>query len=688
MLFDLATYLIKFPQFPKRIIKSKFMYSVEQKEILKKTANIIRGLSMDGVQAANSGHPGLPMGMADVAAVLWSDFLKFNPANPNWFDRDRFVLSGGHGSMLIYSLLHLYGYDLPLDELKNFRQWGSKTAGHPEYHETPGVETTTGPLGQGLGNAIGMALAESSLAARFNTDAHKVVDHYTYVMAGDGDLQEGVTHEACAFAGHNKLGKLVLLYDDNNITIDGSTDLSFSEDVLKRYEAYGWHVQQVDGHDMDAIKAAITSAKAVLDQPSIIACKTIIGFGSPNRGGTAKAHGEPLGKDEVVLSKENLGLPSDKSFYITSDVSGFTSKTGAKGAQLEADWNALQSNWASANANNAVSFKSCLASEVSAEALAIPGFEAGSSMATRAASGKVLDYIAPHVPALMGGSADLTPSNKTFPKSETAYSPENKVGRYLHYGVREHGMGAIMNGLQLHGGVINYGATFFVFTDYMRPSMRLAALMGIQNIYVMTHDSIGLGEDGPTHQPIEHLSSLRAMPNMTVIRPMDANETAEAWKMALLRKDGPTTLVLTRQNLVTVDRSPGNYSSADNTQKGGYVLTEDEGFETIVMASGSEVEIAIEAKAKLNAQGKKIRLVSMPSTDVFDAQSNEYKESVLPSGVQSRVAIEAGTTMSWYKYVGLNGKIIGLDHFGASAPFETLYEKFGLTADAVVDAVG
>ncbi|MCB0649727.1 MAG: transketolase [Saprospiraceae bacterium] len=663
------------------------MYSAEQKEILKRTANIIRGLSMDGVQAANSGHPGLPMGMADVATVLWSDFLKFNPENPGWFNRDRFVLSGGHGSMLLYSLLHLYGFDLPLEELKNFRQWGSKTAGHPEFHETPGVETTTGPLGQGLGNAVGMALAESSLAARFNSDAHNLVDHYTYVFAGDGDLQEGVSHEACAFAGHNKLGKLILLYDDNGITIDGSTDLSFSEDVLKRYEAYDWHTQRIDGHDVNAIHAAIESARMVPDKPSIIACKTIIGFGSPNRGGTSKAHGEPLGAGEVALSKTSLGLSPEQFFYVSEEVADFTRGIGKKGAKLESDWNGLRSAWEAANTDKKTAFNACLSLEVSEEALNIPEFEAGSSMATRAASGKILDHLAPRIPALIGGSADLTPSNKTDPKGETSYSPQNRTGRYIHYGVREHGMGAIMNGMQLHGGVINYGATFFVFTDYMRPPMRLAALMGIPVIYVMTHDSIGLGEDGPTHQPIEHLSSLRVMPNMSVIRPMDANETAEAWKMALLRKDGPTTLVLTRQNLKTIDRSSGQYASVDNTRKGGYVLTEDAGFDSIIISAGSEVEIALSAKEKLNAEGKKVRIVSMPSTDVFDAQSEAYKASVLPVSVTNRVAIEAGARMSWYKYVGTAGKVIGLDHFGASAPYEILYEKFGITAEAVVAEV-
>jgi transketolase len=663
------------------------MYSAQQKQILKKTANCIRGLSMDGVQAANSGHPGLPMGMADVAAVLWSDFLKYNSADPHWVDRDRFVLSGGHGSMLIYSLLHLFGYDLSLEELKNFRQWGSKTAGHPEYHETPGVETTTGPLGQGVGNAVGMALAESHLAARFNTKEHNVIDHYTYVFAGDGDLQEGVTHEACAFAGHNKLGKLILLYDDNGITIDGSTDLAFSEDVLKRYEAYDWHVQRIDGHDYQAIKTAIELAQSVTDKPSIIACKTVIGFGSPNRGGTAKAHGEPLGVEEVALSKENLGLSPDQFFEVPDEISNFTKAIGSVGKSRQSDWEELKAKWKASNPQKAAEFEACLSGEVSAEALDIPEFEAGSGMATRAASGKVLDHLAPRIPALLGGSADLTPSNKTNPKSETAYSAGNPAGRYIHYGVREHGMGAIMNGLQLHGGVINYGATFFVFTDYMRPSMRLAALMGIPTIYVMTHDSIGLGEDGPTHQPIEHLASLRVMPNMSMIRPMDANETAEAWKMALRRKDGPTILVLTRQGLPTLDRHSGVYASADNAQKGGYILTEDEGFDRLIIATGSEVEIALAAKAQLNEKGIKVRVVSMPSTDVFDTQDEAYRGTVLPADITNRVAIEAGATGCWYKYIGSEGKIIGIDHFGASAPYKTLYKEFGVTAEAVVEAL-
>lgn len=645
--------------------------------ILKEVATIIRGLSMDGVQAANSGHPGLPMGMADVAAVLFSEFLKFNPTNPDWADRDRFILSGGHGSMLIYSLLHLYGYDLSMEELKNFRQWHSKTPGHPEYQDTPGIETTTGPLGQGISNAVGFALAESSLAARFGAD---IVDHYTYVMAGDGDLQEGVSHEACSLAGHLRLGKLVVLYDDNDVTIDGPTNLSFTEDVMKRYEAYGWHVQKIDGHNYDEIRTAIAKAKSVTNQPSIIACKTVIGFGSPNKAGTSSVHGSPLGFDEVKLAKANLGLPVDKDFYVSDAVKEFTSVYTEKGKALEAEWKATLN-----ASDHKAAFLSIWNKEISEEALSIPAFETGKGLATRASSGKVLDHLMPRIPALIGGSADLTPSNKTFPKSETAYSPSNLKGKYIHYGVREHGMAAIMNGMVLHGGCIPYAGTFFVFTDYMRPAMRMAALMGIQVIYVLTHDSIGLGEDGPTHQPIAHLASLRAMPNMHAIRPMDGAETIEAWKMALNRTTGPSCIVLTRQGLPEYDRSALSYGASSNAQKGGYVLAEDNGFDRILLASGSEVEIAVDAKAILNEQGYKVRVVSMPCVEAFDAQSDEYKESVLPKSITKRAAIEAGATLSWYKYVGLEGAVVGLDHFGASAPYQTLYEKFGLTAEHLAE---
>ncbi|MBK9338191.1 MAG: transketolase [Lewinellaceae bacterium] len=645
---------------------------------LKKIANTIRGLAIDGVEAANSGHPGMPLGMADVAAVLWTEFLKHNPANPHWADRDRFVLSAGHGSMLIYSLLHLYGYDLPLDELKNFRQWGSQTAGHPEYGHAPGVETTTGPLGQGISSAVGMALAEKQLAARFNKGPYKVVDHHTYVIASDGDLQEGISHEACSFAGHNRLSKLIVLYDDNNISIDGETHLSFSENVLKRFSAYGWNVQRIDGHNYDAIRAAITLAQAS-DKPSIIACRTIIGFGSPNKAGSEESHGAPLGKEEAVLTKKKLGLPTDQSFFIGAEVSKMARKAGADSAKAERKWQELLGKYQAARPELAAAFQACLRAEVSAEALAIPEFPAG-KMATRIASGKVLDFIAGKIPALVGGSADLTPSNKTFAKGQTPFSIKNPAGRYIHYGVREHGMAAIMNGMALHGGVIPYSGTFFVFTDYMRPSMRLAALMGIRVIYVLTHDSIGLGEDGPTHQPIEHLASLRAMPNLSLIRPMDANETAVAWKMALTRTDGPTGLILTRQNLPNYDRPALGMGAAEEARKGGYVLTEDKDFKVLLLATGSEVEIAVNAKALLNQKGIGVRVVSMPSTDVFDRQPAAYRELVLPTRCRARVAVEAGASLGWYKYVGLDGAVVGLDHFGASAPYELLYEKFGLTA--------
>lgn len=648
---------------------------------LKQIANTIRGLSMDGVQQANSGHPGLPMGMADVATVLFSEFLKFNPQNPDWFNRDRFVLSGGHGSMLIYSLLHLYGYDVSLDDLKAFRQWHSKTPGHPEVQDTPGIETTTGPLGQGIANAVGMALAESMLAAKFGP----VVNHFTYVMAGDGDLQEGVSHEACSFAGHNKLNKLIMLYDSNNITIDGDTKLSFSENTEKRFQAYGWDVQEIDGHNYHAITEAIQKAQTT-DTPSIIICKTIIGFGSPNKQGSHDVHGAPLGADEVKLSKEHLGLPLD-DFFVSAEVAKVAAEYTAKGKKQETDWNnqvATFSNQAQAQ-KLAHEFQKILDGQ--AATFTLQEFKAGANMATRAASGKVLDQLAAQIPTLVGGSADLTPSNNTRTKSQNAYSPNNRAGSYVHYGIREFGMGAIMNGMALHGGVLPYSGTFFVFSDYMRSAIRMAALMGLQVVYVFTHDSIGLGEDGPTHQPIEHLASLRAIPNLVNFRPMDANETMVGWQVALERKNGPTALVLTRQGLPVVDRNSGEFAPCTHAAKGGYILTEDAGFDSIIVATGSEVEIALEAKKILNNKGRKIRVVSMPSTELFDEQDIEYQQSVLPFGVEKVVAVEAAATQSWYKYVGRKGKVIGLDHFGASAPYKTLYENFGITAHAVVAAV-
>ena len=650
-------------------------------------ANTIRGLSVDGVAAANSGHPGMPLGMADVCAVLWSEHMNFNPKNPKWLNRDRFILSAGHGSMLIYSLLHLYGYDLSMDDLKAFRQWGSKTPGHPENFVTAGVETTTGPLGQGVANAGGFALAEVSLAARYNREGSEIIDHYTYVVAGDGCLQEGISHEACSFAGHNKLGKLIMLYDSNNITIDGPTHISFTEDTRKRFEAYGWQVLEIDGHDYDQINAAIAEAKKEKSKPSIIICKTIIGFGSPNRAGTSKAHGEPFPAEEIELMKEKLGLPKDKSFFVPDEISDLRAKTQEKGESLENKWNELWENYKNKNQEAAKELENSIKGEISKEALDIPQFGSEKAIATRSASGTVLNHIAKYIPQLMGGSADLTPSNNTLPAGEESFSPENPKGRYIRYGVREHGMAAIMNGMALHGGVLPYSGTFFVFSDYMRPAMRMSALMEQQVVYVLTHDSIGLGEDGPTHQPEAHLWAYRMIPNMTVIRPMDANETAEAWKSALKNKKGPTCLVLTRQNLPVYDRAGLGWAKSEEAQKGGYVLCEDKDFESIIIATGSEVELAVEAKAKLNEQGVKVRIVSMPSTNIFDEQPQEYKESVLPKNILKRVAVEAGVTLGWYKYVGLEGRVIGLDRFGASAPYKTLYKEFGITTDAIVEAV-
>ena len=654
---------------------------------LRDIANTIRGLSMDGVGAANSGHPGLPLGMADVAAILWTKFLKHNPKNPDWSDRDRFILSAGHGSMLIYSLLHLYGYDLSMEELKNFRQWGSKTPGHPEIHETPGVETTTGPLGQGISNGVGMALAEKSLAARFNKSDAIVINHFTYVIASDGDLQEGISHESCAFAGHNKLGKLIVLYDNNSITIDGGTDLSYSDDVTKRFEGYHWHVQQINGHNYDVIQKAIVAARKNIDKPSIIICDTKIGFGSPNREGTAKAHGEPFPEDEIQLTKKVLGLPPDRKFYVPEHIVTLKSKTRESGYSAMKEWEDACKEYQAKYPEEANAFEQCLTGFIPEEAFQIPPFSSDKSIATRSASGQILNYLAPLIPSLVGGSADLTPSNKTFPKGEESFSTDNPSGRYIHYGVREHGMGAILNGMALHGGVLPYSGTFFVFTDYMRPAMRMAALMAQQVIYVLTHDSIGLGEDGPTHQPIAHLASLRAMPNISVIRPMCANETAEAWKAALKNTKKPTCLVLTRQNLPVYDREKMGYAAADGLQKGAYILVEDKGYQNIIIATGSEVEISLAAKKILNEKGFKVRIVSMPSTDIFDQQDQAYKNSVLPPKVRNRVAVEAGATLSWYKYIGLDGRIIGIDRFGASAPYQTIYEKLGLTANAVADAV-
>jgi transketolase len=650
-------------------------------------ANAIRSLTMDAVQKAKSGHPGMPMGMADAAVVLWTQFLQFNPQDPRWPNRDRFVLSAGHGSMLLYSLLHLSGYDLPLEELKNFRQWGSLTPGHPEDHLTPGVETTTGPLGQGITNAIGMALAERWLAEQFNRPDYPLVDHHTFVIASDGDLMEGISHEASSLAGHLGLGRLIVLYDDNSITIDGSTELAFTEDVLKRYEAYGWHTAGVDGHDPVAIYQAIAAAMAETGRPSIIACRTQIGYGSPNRARTAKAHGEPLGEEEVKLAKENLGLPVDGQFFVPDGAREFLSAAGHAGAEKQAAWEDLFRRYEAEYPDDAARYRRALSGEYEVSLDVAGLFDPQKKLATRASSGIVLNALAEQVPILLGGSADLTPSNKTDLKGESDLKRGDFSGRYIRFGVREHAMGAMMNGMALHGGVRPYGGTFLVFSDYMRPAIRLAALMELPVIYVFTHDSIGVGEDGPTHQPVEHLMALRAIPNLTVIRPADSVETAAAWLSALENRDGPTALVLTRQNLPNLD------SSVENAQRGAYVLAEALGAtgepvdpDVVLIGTGSEVQLAVQAREMLAAGGLAARVVSMPSWELFNRQPADYRQHVLPPSVMARVSVEAGVTTGWQQFVGLHGASVGLDRFGASAPYEVVYENLGITAEAVVEA--
>ncbi|MFN7988315.1 MAG: transketolase [Thermoanaerobaculia bacterium] len=652
---------------------------MSQDALRRLAANTLRTLAMDGVQKANSGHPGMPMGMADVATVLFTEFLKFDPKRPAWLDRDRFVLSAGHGSMLLYGLLHLTGYDLALDELKSFRQWGSRTPGHPEHGLTPGVEMTTGPLGQGISTAVGLALAERMLAARFNREGHEIVDHGTYVIASDGDLMEGVSHEACALAAHLKLGKLVVLYDDNHISIDGPTSLSFSEDVPARFAAYGWHVQRVDGHDPDAVSAAIAAAKAEADRPSLVACRTHIGFGSPNRQDTSKAHGEPLGVDEVKLTKEKLGWPVDAQFLVPDEVRAFFGAAAEKGAKAEGEWSVRLAAYRAAHPDLAAELDLFLAGKLPEGWEAkLPSFPAEKPLATRQASGAVLDALVPAIPTLVGGSADLTPSNNTRAKTALDVKPGEYAGSYLRFGIREHGMGAILNGLALHG-FRPFGGTFLVFADYMKGSVRLAALMEQPVVYVYTHDSIGLGEDGPTHQPVEQLASLRATPHLLVYRPADANETAAGWRLALGRTHGPTALVLTRQALPVLPASEG-------ALRGGYVVSDADAFRVILVGCGSELHLALAAQKLLAAEGIAARVVSMPSPGLFLAQDAAWRESVLPSACRARVAVEAASTLSWGGIVGLDGAVVGLDRFGASAPYQTVYEKLGLTAEAVAEA--
>jgi transketolase len=650
-------------------------------------ANAIRALSMDAVQKAKSGHPGAPMGMADIAEVLWNDYMTHNPANPNWANRDRFIMSNGHGSMMVYSLLHLTGYDLSIEDLKQFRQLHSKTPGHPEYGYAPGVETTTGPLGQGITNGVGMAIAEKTLAAQFNKDGHEIIDHNTYVFLGDGCLMEGISHEACALAGTLKLGKLVAFYDDNGISIDGEVEGWFTDDTPARFESYGWHVvRNVDGHDADAIKAAVEEARGVTDKPSIICCKTIIGWGSPNKEGKEDCHGAPLGDDEIALTRERIGW-THEPFVIPEDVYGGWSAKD-KGATAESDWNAKFDAYKAAFPAEGAELERRLSGDLPADfAEKANAFIAevdakAEKIASRKASQNTLNGYGPLLPELLGGSADLAGSNLTL-WSGCKGIQEDAAGNYVFYGVREFGMSAIMNGIALHGGFVPYGATFLMFSEYARNALRMAALMKIQSIFVYTHDSIGLGEDGPTHQPVEQVATMRLIPNMNTWRPCDAVESAVAWKMAIMRQDGPTSLVFSRQGLPHQARDAAQIEAIE---KGGYILKDCDGTpDAIIIATGSEVGLAMDAAAQLS--GKNIRVVSMPCVDAFEAQDEAYRESVLPSSVKSRVAVEAGSTGLWYKYVGFEGQVVGIDRFGESAPGDALFKEFGFTVENVVKAV-
>jgi transketolase len=648
--------------------------------------NTIRFLAVDAVQRAQSGHPGTPMGAATMAYTLWDRFLRHNPRNPAWPDRDRFILSAGHASMLLYSLLHLTGYDLPLEELQNFRQWGSKTPGHPEYGLTPGVEVTTGPLGQGFANGVGMAIAERWLADHYNRPGHEIINHYTYVLASDGDMQEGVSSEAASLAGTLRLGKLICLYDDNDIQIEGATDVVFAENVGRRFRAYGWQVLgPIDGHNVSAIETAIRTARAETGRPALIICKTVIGYGSPAQA-TAKVHGEPLGQENVRAAKEILGWPQEPSFLVPDEVLAHVRQAVERGQAAEQDWEHRFEAYVRAYPEPAAQLQAQLRGELPADwdqGLADLFPPDSKPIATRAASGQALNALAQRIHALTGGSGDLAPSTKTIIVGYGDFGWHEYCGHNIHFGVREHAMGAIANGMGLHGGVIPYAATFLTFSDYMRPPMRLAAMMGVQVIYVFTHDSIGLGEDGPTHQPIEHLMNLRAVPNLTVIRPADATETVEAWRAALLNSDGPTALVFTRQKLTVLDRSV--YASAEGLQRGGYVLWQsvDGTPDVILIGTGSEVHVALDSGRQLAEEGVKVRVVSMPSWELFDRQPADYRESVLPSAVRARVAVEAGMKLGWEHYIGLEGAVVGMESFGASAPVGVLYQEFGITAENV-----
>jgi len=646
----------------------------------------VRVLSMDAVQAARSGHPGTPMALAPAGYLLWRHHLRHNPANPAWPDRDRFVLSVGHASMLVYSLLHLSGYDLPLEEIRNFRQWGSATPGHPEFHDTPGVETTTGPLGQGAANSVGMALAERWLAARFNRPEHEIIDHFTYAFCSDGDLMEGISHEAADLAGHQRLGKLIWVFDDNEITIEGSTRLATSTDQCARFESYGWHVQMVeDGNDLEALDRALRVARSETERPSFIALRTTIAWGSPNKAGTAAAHGAPLGEDEIRLTKEALGYPSQEPFWVPEEAREEWGRARSRGQALEEAWTDRLLAYRTAFPELAEELERCLQHELPVGwQSALPDFSANEKPeATRSSSGKILQPLAAAIPNLMGGSADLGPSNNTEIKGEASLLPRTPVGRNLHFGVREHAMGAILNGMALHGGVRVYGGTFLIFSDYMRPAIRLAALMGLPVTYVFTHDSIGLGEDGPTHQPVEHLMALRAIPNLMDLRPADALETVGAWRLALERTDGPAFLSLTRQGVPPLSRE--GTPDPEGVRRGGYVFREATGGapRVLLLASGSELQLALDARVELEAEGIPTRVVSLPSWHLFGLQDPEYIRTVLPEEVRTRVAVEAGASLGWHRWVGTRGGVVGLDRFGASAPAGTLFRELGFTSGAV-----
>lgn len=655
-------------------------------DLQEKAINTIRFLAADAVQKANSGHPGMPMGTAPMAYTLWTRHLRFNPKNPDWCDRDRFILSGGHGSMLLYALLHLTGYDVSMEDLKEFRQWESKTPGHPENFLTPGVEVTTGPLGQGFGNGVGMAIAEAHLAAVFNKEKHRIIDHYIYVLATDGDLMEGLSSEAASIAGHLHLGNLIVLYDDNKISIDGNTDLTFTEDVGLRFEAYGWHVERkIDGNDIEAVDKAISKAKED-PRPSLIMCRTNIGYGMPTKQDTPKAHGEPPGEEELQGAKEKLGWPLYPWFYIPYDVLQHFRTAEDRGAQLEAEWQKIMKKYREAYPDEADEldrrFTGNLPSNWDKD---LPFFEADSKgVATRGASGKTINALAPYLTEMMGGSADLTGSNKTWINESESFQTNAYAGRNLYFGVREHAMGAIVNGLAAHGGIMPYCATFLVFSDYMRPAIRISALSKHHSIWVFTHDSIGLGEDGPTHQPIEHLTSLRAIPDLVVIRPGDANEVVEAWKIAIERQNGPTLMTFTRQKVPILDRTI--YNSAEGLRKGAYILADlgEGGPDIILMASGSEMNLIVSAGEQLAANGVNVRLVSFPSWELFEEQSTEYMMSILPPNITARLAVEAGISLGWEKWVGPKGTVIAMDQFGSSAPAKVLFEKYGFSVENII----